>query len=124
MKRHNPNPNYDSSVTDDNNRVRRRRRPTEDDDAVRTNLRRRNSSDHALSASGKGQGPTASIHSIEHIGENVYLPDYVREHNSTLTFPEKVRCFIVVFILTLCGCTKMPLIIISFFIVDANSNAC
>lgn len=33
---------------------------------------------------------TGGIHSIETLGENVHLPDYVREHNSTLTFPEKV----------------------------------
>jgi hypothetical protein len=33
----------------------------------------------------------AGQHSIEALGIDVNLPDYVKVHNSTLTFPEKVR---------------------------------
>lgn len=95
MKRRNPNPNYESegdctgSVSDDNKRLQQRRRPIGSDDAVNAN--RINGYDVVLTVAGNGQGPTTSIHSLENIGENVYLPTYVIEHNSTLTFPEKVR---------------------------------
>lgn len=34
--------------------------------------------------------PATGYHSIELLDESVNLPEYVREHNTTLTFPEKV----------------------------------
>ena len=80
----------DDSVSDDSKRLRRRQRQMGNDDAVNSYLTRINTTDLALTAPGKAQGTTTSTHSIASIGENVYLPDYVREHNSTLTFPEKV----------------------------------
>lgn len=33
----------------------------------------------------------AAYHSIGTLDDSVNLPEYVREHNTTLTFPEKVR---------------------------------
>jgi hypothetical protein len=88
-------PNHESeddcSVSDDSRRLRRRRRQIGDDSAVNNNLPRMNVTDLVINAPTKGQGPTTSTHSIENLGENINLPDYVREHNSTLTFPEKVR---------------------------------
>lgn len=81
----------DDSVSDDSKRLRRRQRQMGNDDAVNSYLTRINTTDLAPTAPGKVPGTTTSTHSIASIGENVYLPDYVREHNSTLTFPEKVR---------------------------------
>lgn len=90
-------PNHDSeddgSVSDDSKRLRRRRRQMYSDNEVNGNLPKISVNDLVLTAPTNGQGPTTSSHSIENIGENVNLPDYVREHNSTLTFPEKV-CFV------------------------------
>lgn len=37
--------------------------------------------------------PGAGYHNIATLGEDINLLDYVREHNTTLTFPEKVRTF-------------------------------
>jgi hypothetical protein len=104
MKRRTPNPNYESednncSASDDNNnRLQRRRRrqqqtppaTTGNDDAVYNNVPGRDGSEQDVTAAVNGPGPTITVHVLENIGENIYLPDYVRQHNSTLTFPEKV----------------------------------
>jgi hypothetical protein len=34
---------------------------------------------------------TVGFHQVGSLGENIDLPEYVREHNNTLSFPEKVR---------------------------------
>ena len=81
----------DGSISDDSKRLRRRRRQMGNGDAVNVKLSELNATDVSVTTTGKSQGAPNSSHSIANIGENVYLPDYVREHNSTLTFPEKVR---------------------------------
>jgi hypothetical protein len=109
MKRRNPNPDCVSddngSTSDDNKRLQRRRPQLEltgnHDDAVNVDASRLDGSEHEVTAPGNGQGLAISIHSLDSIGENVYLPDYVRQHNSTLTFPEKVCAFVVIFCLSL-----------------------
>lgn len=116
----------DDSVSDDSKRLRRRRqRQMGNDNAANSYLTRINTTDLALTAPGKVQGTTTSTHSIASIGENVYLPDYVREHNTTLTFPEKVRFLSLPFVWALHRRNESPFLTIFFcFIVDAHTNAC
>lgn len=86
----------DASASDSSMLRRRRRRHTENNDAINTNTPREHPciTDLALTAPQKAPATTNTIHDIDKIGEHVFLPDYVREHNSTLTFPEKV-CFLL-----------------------------
>jgi hypothetical protein len=91
------------STNNANKRSRRRRRGTHqmiDNNVtiIQNSVQRAYAADASLSSSATMQRiSTGSIHSIDTLGENVNLPDYVREHNSTLTFPEKVRIkFIIV----------------------------
>jgi hypothetical protein len=75
-------------------RRRRRQQQMVNSDAsiIQNNTQSTHAADISKSSPVVVQGTTTrSIHSIDTLGENVNLPDYVREHNSTLTFPEKVR---------------------------------
>ncbi len=124
MKRRTGDDDGSATGSDSSMRRRRRRRQMENNDEFNAITPREYPciTDLALTAPHKVPATTNTTHDIDKIEEHVFLPDYVREHNSTLTFPEKV-CFVRAAVTDIVRSRGIAFLNFACLIVNANSNA-